>query len=63
MLGGVALDAAVPFGRVYSFPSVIKPLNLAKYSEFGDYVFIRLAYPNAATAQYWNYHSYVQVTI
>lgn len=28
MLGGIVLGAAVPFGRVYSFPSVIRPLNL-----------------------------------
>lgn len=30
MVGGVALEAAIPFGRVYSFPAEIKPLNLAQ---------------------------------
>lgn len=28
LIGGVALDQAIPLGRVWSFPSVIKPANL-----------------------------------
>lgn len=27
LIGGIAIEQAVPFGRVYSFPSIIKPLN------------------------------------
>lgn len=28
LIGGIALDQAVPLGRVYSFPKVIKCLNV-----------------------------------
>jgi hypothetical protein len=26
-IGGIALDQAIPFGRIWSFPKVIKPAN------------------------------------
>lgn len=32
MVAGIALDQAIPLGRVWSFPKVIKPLNIRSFS-------------------------------
>lgn len=36
VVGGIAIDAAIPTGKIFSFPKVIKPLNLYGESRLQD---------------------------